>query len=153
MTLAISGLGTRRKPSFEGGRAVWMGDTYAMPTLAERRAEPAARIAHFARIAQEHDRQFAGVPFEERDWHLIAMCNACGQNTGSWCDHCESAGRRFTTVWGQEMAGSPLCTRCEGDRVTCNVCGRAWALQPCLAEHVTAGGRQGQAGAGIPRFR
>ena len=102
-----------------------MGDTYTMPTLAERRAEPAARIAHFASITQEHDRQFAGVPFEERDWHLIAMCNACGQNTGNWCDRCESAGRVYVTRWHQTMVGSPLCTRCEGDHGTCNVCGHA----------------------------
>ena len=111
--------------SSEGERAVWMSDTYTMPTLDQRRAEPAARIAHFARIAQEHYRQFPGVSFEERDRHLIAMCNACGQNTGNWCDHCESAGRVYVTQWHQTMVGSPLCKRCEGDHVTCNVCGRA----------------------------
>ena len=100
-----------------------MGDTYRMPNLAQRRAEPAARIAFFASIAQDHHHQFAGVPFGERDWHLIAMCNTCGQNTGNWCDRCETAGNVFVTQWQQTMVGSPLCTRCEGDRVKCNVCG------------------------------
>ena len=103
-----------------------MGDTYAMPTLAQRREEPSARIAHFASIVCEHNAQFAGVPFEERDWHLIAMCNACGQNTGNWCDRCENAGLVFVTQFGQTFVGSPLCTRCEGEPGTCcNVCGHA----------------------------
>ena len=114
-----------RMQSFKLSGVRTMGDTYRMPNLAERRAEPAARIAHFASITQEHNRQFAGVPFEERDWHLIAMCNACGQNTGNWCDRCESAGRVYVTRWHQTMVGSPLCTRCEGDHGTCNVCGHA----------------------------
>ena len=112
-----------RMQSFKLSGVCTMGDTYRMPTLAERRSEPAARIAHFASTVQEHGHQFAGVPFGERDWHLIAMCNACGQNTGNWCDRCETAGNVYVTQWHQTMVGSPLCTRCEGDHVTCNVCG------------------------------
>ena len=100
-----------------------MGDTYALPTLAERRAQPAARIAYFAHVVREHERQFAGVPFEQRTWHVVAMCVSCGRSAASWCDNCELAGRRFTTVWGQEMVGSPLCHNCEGDGVACTVCG------------------------------
>ena len=112
-----------RMQSFKLSGVRTMGDTYRMPNLAQRRAEPAARIAFFASIAQDHNHQFAGVPFGERDWHLIAMCNTCGQNTGNWCDRCETAGNVFVTQWQQTMVGSPLCTRCEGDRVKCNVCG------------------------------
>ena len=100
-----------------------MSDTYAMPTLAERRTQRAARIAYFAHVVREHERQFAGVPFEQRTWHVVAMCVSSGKSTGGWCDHCELAGRRFTTVWGQEMAGSPLCNQCEQDGVACTVCG------------------------------
>ena len=112
-----------RVQSFKLSGVRKMGDTYRIPNLTQRRAEPAARIAFFASIAQDHRHQFAGVPFGERDWHLIAMCNTCGQNTGNWCDRCETAGNVFVTQWQQTMVGSPLCTRCEGDRVKCNVCG------------------------------
>jgi len=59
-----------------------MGDTYALPTMAERRTQPAARIAYFAHVVREHERQFAGVPFEQRAWHVIAMCVSCGHLTG-----------------------------------------------------------------------
>jgi len=45
-----------------------MGDTYALPSLVERRTQPAARIAYFAHVVREHERQFAGVPFEQRTW-------------------------------------------------------------------------------------
>jgi hypothetical protein len=100
-----------------------MGDTYALPTLAERRTQPAARVAYFAHVVREHERQFAGVPFEQRTWHVIAMCASCGRSAASWCDSCELAGRRFTTVWGQQMVGSPLCHNCEQDGVACTVCG------------------------------
>jgi hypothetical protein len=100
-----------------------MGDTYALPTLAERRTQAAARVAYFAHVVREHQRQFAGVPFEQRTWHVVAMCVSCGRSAGSWCDNCELAGRRFTTMWGQEMVGSPLCHNCEGDGVACTVCG------------------------------
>ena len=96
--------------------------TYAIPTLADRRKERSARVAYYASILVEHDRLFAGVPFEERDWHAIAMCVSCGANTGNWCDTCENQGRHYTTRWGQVMVGTPLCSRCEDD-ATCVVCG------------------------------
>ena len=76
--------------------------SYAIPDLEERRAEPAARIAYFATIMAEHARTFAGVPVEEHGWRPVAMCNACGMNTGNWCDTCEEQGRRYITVWGRE---------------------------------------------------
>jgi hypothetical protein len=41
------------------------------------------------------------------------------------CDHCESAGREYVTQWHQTMLGSTFCTRCQADRVMCNVCGQA----------------------------
>ena len=97
--------------------------SYAIPDLEERRAEPAARIAYFATTMAEHARTFAGVPVEEHGWRPIAMCNACGMNTGNWCDTCEEQGRRYISVWGQRLVGSPLCSHCEGD-VPCNVCGK-----------------------------
>ena len=90
--------------------------SYVIPDFEERRAEQAARIAYFATILAEHAR-FAGVSGP------VAMCNACGTNTANWCDQCEEQGRRYTTVLGQRMVGSPLCSHCEGD-VPCNVCGK-----------------------------
>lgn len=98
--------------------------TYAMPTLAQRRAEPSARVAYYANIVRNYEATFAGVPFEERAWHVIAMCTACGANTGNWCDTCEAQGRTFTAHWGQLMVGSPLCSTCEDlDEVACLLCG------------------------------
>ena len=62
---------------------------------------------------REHARTFASVPFEERDWHVIAMCNACGQNTGNYCDVCEQEGRTYVTALDEAMVGSPLCIATE----------------------------------------
>ena len=99
-----------------------MASTWVTPTLEQRRAERAARLAFFAQIVKEYERLFAGVPFELRDWHVVSMCNGCGMNTGSWCDACEAQGRTFVTHWGQTMAGSSLCSRCE-DEIVCPICG------------------------------
>ena len=92
------------------------------PTLDQRRAERSARVAFFASIVKEYERLFAGMPFEERDWHVHAMCNACGLNTANWCDSCEGAGRTFVNYHGMVCAGSPLCSQCE-DHVPCQICG------------------------------
>ena len=101
-----------------------MSDTYALPTWEERLAEPSARRAYWAYILDAHARQFQGVAFEDRTWHVIAPCVCCSANTGSWCDTCETDGRHFFTAWGQMMVGKPLCSRCEAaDEVTCAVCG------------------------------
>ena len=89
--------------------------TYHLPDLYTRRTQPAARIAYFAHILHEQNLQYP----------LMAMCVSCGNNTGNWCDTCEDEGRRFTTMWGQVMVGSPLCTICEDDGVECTVCGVA----------------------------
>ena len=86
--------------------------TYATPTLAERRAEPAARVAYYANIVAQYESLFvdAGVPFEARPWHVIAMCLGCGVSTGNWCDACEWAGRTYVAHWGQRLCGAPLCS-------------------------------------------
>jgi len=97
-------------------------DTFTLPTLAERRNERSARVAYFAWVLTEHTRQFQGVPFELQEWRVIAACVSCGANTGNWCDTCELQGRHFYASWGQQMVGSPLCTRCETDHV-CLICG------------------------------
>jgi hypothetical protein len=57
-------------------------DTYAMPTLEERRRERSARVAYFAWVLSEHARQFQGVPLELQEWRIIAACVSCGANTG-----------------------------------------------------------------------
>ena len=63
------------------------------PSLEERPSCHAARVAYFATIALEYDRFIEqGTPNQFTWWQLVAMCNACGANTGNWCDHCEALG-------------------------------------------------------------
>ena len=87
--------------------------TYTLPTLEERRAKPAARIAYFAHV----------MLVQEGVFPVIAMCVTCGASTGNTCETCEEEGRHFTTTWGQSMLGSPMCTMCEDDGEECTVCG------------------------------
>ena len=93
----------------------------ALPSYADRLQSLGARRAFFAHVCEAHARQFAGVPIEGWPWRPIAMCSGCGQNTGSWCDSCELRQLGFATVFGQVMAGTPLCGQCETDE-RCRVC-------------------------------
>ena len=99
--------------------------TFAEPTLAERRAHPTARLAYYADIALKYERMIEnGNPNEFAWWQLVAMCRACGMNTGNWCDHCEASGHTYQARWGQWFVGSPLCSVCENDEeVRCPTCG------------------------------
>ena len=80
-------------------------------TIEQRLHDRAARCAYFFH-ACEHERP-------------VAMCTVCGENTGNWCDACETNGHAFALrTSGQVMAGSPLCTACEADPASrrCRVC-------------------------------
>ena len=94
---------------------------FVLPDLAQRRSELSARMAYWSHVLATNERDFHGVPLRERGWLPVAMCRACGVNTGNWCDTCEELGYTFTSHFRQELVGSPLCTRCE-DEVVCPVC-------------------------------
>ena len=88
--------------------------TYAIPSLAQRRASVPARIAYYA--------YWLGLA-AQGGFGQLPMCVSCGLGTGNWCDSCENAGLTFT--WGgNRMFGSALCTVCD-DLIPCAVCGRA----------------------------
>ena len=88
-----------------------MSMSFAIPSLAQRRASPVASIAFYA-----HWLSLGGA---------LPMCMTCGLGTGNWCDHCEDQGHTFTWEAGgwYDMVGKPFCTRCEeDDLVVCRVC-------------------------------
>lgn len=98
------------------------GRSFALPTREERLVSRAARAAYWAftiehYYATQHD--LAGTPTLQ--WYLSAPCNACGTNTGNWCDDCESSGVRHYAYDSASRVGSALCTACE-DEYRCTVC-------------------------------
>ena len=101
-------------------------DTYALPGYWERRTCLAARRAFFAyQCAEIRQRAATAGGVEYIFDRELAMCNACGQNTGNWCNGCEAVGRRYVCANGMVCVGSPLCSRCEDDEdLACLEC---WA--------------------------
>ena len=87
-------------------------DTYAFPG---REACLRERSARAARWAHDVKKIVAGGGMP------ISGCQACGMNTGNWCDGCEVAGRTFRAYGGQLLAGRPLCTKCEEEE-RCRAC-------------------------------
>ena len=95
---------------------------FAEPTLAERRAEVAARAAFlFTWLALNGPTTGqTGLPREAAKYRA---CRSCGLPTGNWCDDCEEAGVQTRVGREGTMAGTPYCSRCERDEVQCTVCG------------------------------
>jgi hypothetical protein len=98
------------------------GRSFALPTREERLVSRAARAAYWAftiehYYATQHD--LAGT--SALQWYLSAPCNACGCNTGNWCDNCENNNVHHYAYDSGCRVGSALCTACE-DEDQCKVC-------------------------------
>ena len=91
-----------------------MSMSFAIPSLAERRASRVAALAYYA----------YWVSLANQGGHdILPMCKTCGLGTGNWCDKCENQGHTFE--WrSRTRVGQAYCTICERDAtVVCRVCG------------------------------
>ena len=94
-------------------------DTFSIPSREERLASKAARAAYWAFTLHQYYATQADL--EQFEWYPMAPCNACGVNTGNWCDDCEIAGTRYYTYDSECRHGSPLCSACESEK-QCKTC-------------------------------
>ena len=85
----------------------------SLPTMEERRAEPAARVAwRFYRLAI--GAAHPGMP----------PCHMCGGVAGQgWCNTCEVMGNHPLPNFPGII--TPYCPECDEANVTCSVCGVA----------------------------
>ena len=88
---------------------------WASPSIAERREEPAARVAHYASLRAK--------------WRLIETelaapppCFSCGDFAGGWCNTCETNNVTPLLMPGYGHLFTPMCDTCDREDYPCTAC-------------------------------
>ena len=85
--------------------------TYSVPSLEQRRANWAARVAYYAWVLNNY-------PIEPAGRYMCYCCGAPGP--ANWCNTCEFRDNR--PVPGQPHMITPICNTCVTMNLTCPIC-------------------------------
>ena len=93
-----------------------INQTYATPSLTQRRNKPAATWAYFALVIARFVQIYPGM-----DQDTVVPCMTCGANGNmDWCNQCELENNRPPQARG---LWTPKCTACVQDNIQCRICG------------------------------